>query len=124
MFNGESDTISCLIDASADVNEQLRVPGAFFLKTYLVVSFEEIACNASYKPICLDLFSIPSPWGNCIDLQHFDREIRDHSAALSCWSPVGQNDPGKSAFDFLQEMQVPSVFWRTIERENSDTISI
>ena len=28
VFNGENDTISCLIEASADVNEQLRVPSS------------------------------------------------------------------------------------------------
>ena len=55
------------------------------LKTYLVADFSEIASNASHKPICFDLFGIPSLWGNSIDLQHFDSEIRDHSAPS--WSP-------------------------------------
>lgn len=86
----------------------------FHLQNVFGGLYSEIACNASYKPICFDLFGIPSLWGNSIDLQHFDSEIRDHSSPSS--SPVGHSKLRQKCIWFSSKcrafsVRTPRKFW-------------
>ena len=123
VFNGERDSISCLIEASADVNEQLRVPSS---KPIWWLLLKKLHAMHHISPSTLTYLAYHHYGATPLIFSILTGKLETIPLLLVAGARLDiRNDRGKSALDFLQEMQVPTVFWRTIERENSqDTISI
>ena len=71
-FFGDSRTISCLIEASADVNEQLHVPVAR-MEWWGLLKMLHAAHYVS--PLNLDYFGLSSLWCDSLDLRHSDIKV-------------------------------------------------
>eukprot|EP00438_Fugacium_kawagutii_P008007 Skav209158 [mRNA] locus=scaffold1137:157519:158037:- [translate_table: standard] len=104
-FSGGIETISCLIEASADVNEQLRIP---FSRTTMWSFVRGLHLTHYVSPSVLTLLAYhhygATPLTFSILTGKFEI-IPILQAAGASWNIP--NDRGKTPADFLRQMDVP-----------------
>lgn len=115
-FSGESNTISCLIDASCDVNERLKIPRSRMAWWGLMKSLHAVHYLSPSKLTDLAYHHYgATPLIFSILTGKF--EVIPILVAAGARMDI-PNDRGKTAEDFLRKMDVP-VAWRQISQGDS-----
>ena len=125
MFFGDVDTVSCLIEAAADVNEPFRVPlGSpwwFLLKM--------LHARHYLSPSALTNLAFHHRGATPLMFSILTGKFEALSVLVDAGADLNlRNDRGKTAADLLQDMHVPSLLSSAVfsmDGESSDdTISI
>ena len=129
-FDGEN-TISCLIDASADVNERLQIPMA---RTGFWAFMKTLQLTHYLSPSALTFLAYHHYGATPAVFSVLTGKFETLPILVAAGARLDiPNDRGKTAADFLQEMQVPWRRWSislatTVssyqDEDSDDTISI
>eukprot|EP00438_Fugacium_kawagutii_P033843 Skav231495 [mRNA] locus=scaffold354:95433:97148:- [translate_table: standard] len=107
LFFGDGDTVSALIDASADINEQLRIPMSRFTWWSLL---KTLHARHYVSPSSLTYLSYHHYGATPLMFSILSGKLEATTILLQAGANMNiQNDRGKSAADFLQEMQLPTL---------------
>lgn len=123
VFWGESDIVSCLIDAAADINEQLRVP---FSKTMWWGLLKMLSFRHHWSPSALTYLAYhhdgATPLMCAILTGKYDAVL----VLLKAGARLDiRNGRGKTAADFVAEIKAPiSLEDSHSEADSDETISI
>eukprot|EP00438_Fugacium_kawagutii_P006767 Skav201392 [mRNA] locus=scaffold296:174361:176130:+ [translate_table: standard] len=104
---GNGDTVSALIDASADINEQLRIPMSRFTWWSLL---KTLHARHYVSPSSLTYLAYHHHGGTPLMFSILTGKLEATAILLQAGADMNiRNDRGKSAADFLQEMQLSSL---------------
>eukprot|EP00438_Fugacium_kawagutii_P009749 Skav220217 [mRNA] locus=scaffold1600:140995:142710:- [translate_table: standard] len=107
LFFGDCDTVSALIDASADIDEQLRIPMSRFSWWGLL---KALHARHYVSPSSLTYLAYHHYGATPLMFSILSGKLEATTILLRAGANVNiRNGRGKSAADFLQEMQLPTL---------------
>ena len=124
LFWGESDIVSCLIDAAADINEQLRVP---FKKTMWWGLLKMLSFRHHFSPSALTYLAYHHHGATPLMFGILTGKYDSVLVLLKAGARLDiRNGRGKTAADFVAETKAPiSLIAEDSHSDNSEgTLSI